>query len=133
MLKAKKNLDGTPNKGNNSTISSFIDLEDSVLASKVVSLGVSLGSSSEQVTEALKKLKSVEKGRLLERVQLEQQITQEDEASVDGDIDLQALNSLCNDLTDCVGDGECDLNDLPCPISPAKKKGSKGRRKKNKK
>ena len=43
MLKAKKNLDGTPNKGNNLTTSFFIDLEDPDLASKVVSLGVSLG------------------------------------------------------------------------------------------
>jgi hypothetical protein len=43
LLKAKKNLDGTPNKGNNLTTSFFIDLEDPDLASKVVSLGVSLG------------------------------------------------------------------------------------------
>jgi hypothetical protein len=68
---------------------------------------------------------------LLERVQLEQQITQEDEASADGDIDLHALSSLCNDLMDCVGDGECDFNDLLFPTSPTKKKGSRGRRKKN--
>lgn len=123
MLKAKKNPDGTPNKGNPSTVSSFINFENSVLASKVASLGVSLGSSGEQVNKALVRLKSVEKGRLHERVQLEQQTLQEDEGSVDGDIDLQALSSLCNDLTDCVGDGDCDLNDLQFSISPTNKRG----------
>jgi hypothetical protein len=132
MLKAKKNLDGTPNKGNPSSVSSFFNVENSVLASKVASLGVSLGSSGEQVNKALVRLKSVEKGRLHERVQLEQQNLQEDEGSVDGDIDLQALSSLCNDLTDCVGDGDCDLNDLQFSISPTIKKGSRGRKKKNK-
>jgi hypothetical protein len=96
MLKAKKNLDGTPNKGNPLSVSSFINVENSVLASKVASLGVSLGSSGEQVNKALVRLKSVEKGRLHERVQLEQQALQEDEGSVDGDNDLQALSSLCN-------------------------------------
>jgi hypothetical protein len=50
----------------------------------------------------------------------------------DDDQNLEILNNLCSEVTECLSDGECDLSDLHSTISQiAKRKPRGGKKKKN--
>ena len=115
-LKARKNLDDATNKCNSSQNLSFNKLVDSDIIARTSSLGVVLGKTEDAVLSTVKSLREIEITRMNESVSLKEgKINNLDEVttecSIDKGIDLQALNFLCSEITDCLCDGGCDPTD----------------------
>jgi hypothetical protein len=133
-LKARKNLDDTTNKGNSSQNLSFNKLVDSDIIARTSSLGVVLGKTEDAVLSTVNSLREIEITRMNESVSLKEgkinnlaEVTTE--SSIDEGINLEALNFLCSDITDCLCDGGCDPTDLQTPVSHMVKPRSTSRKK----
>jgi hypothetical protein len=131
--KAKKNLESVPEKGNSQQPLSFVSRDDSSLIASTKSLGVLLGSNVHSVFDALKSLKDLEFSRLADSTSFREDnpVLVEDVASVcstDDSVDLEALNLICSDVIEGLGDGGCDPLILQTLVSQS----SRGHPKRNK-
>ena len=129
-LKARKNLESSSIKGKESQPLSFDALDDSILLASTSALGISLGVNEHEVSCSLKSLKDVESHRLSEIFNLEESSKNlvDDVSSVcslEENMDLDALNLICAEITEDLGDGGCDPLCLQTPLSHYKKSRSK--------
>jgi hypothetical protein len=134
-LKAKKNLDSAPEKGKEPQPCSFISRDDSSLLNSAKSLGVVLGDNEQDILNSLKALRDIEGFRLVESKKLaEDNKVVVDDASTfcsnDDVLDLEALNLICSEISEWLGDGGCDPKCLQTPVS--QKKDSRRQKKKTK-
>jgi hypothetical protein len=95
---------------------------------------VVLGANEQEVSHSLSYLKDLEAQRLCERDTLlnHDLITVEETSSIcslEEKIDLEALNLICSEIAEDLGDGGCDPLCLQTPISQYKKKKYKSRKK----
>jgi len=132
-LKARKNLDTEPDKGKQPQPCSFISRDDSSLLNISKSLGVVLGDNDQDILNSLKSLRDVEFNRMNESLNLleENKVVVEDAStfcSNDDNIDLDALNQICSEISEGLGDGGCDPVCLQIPVS--QKKNSRPKKKK---
>jgi len=121
-LKAKKNLESATEKGKTQQPHSFISRDDSSLLSSTKSLGVVLGSNDHDIFNSLKCLKDIEHNRLLENAKLREEnfVLVEDASTVCSNediVDLEALNLICSEIAEGLGDGGCDPLILQTPVS----------------
>ena len=117
-MKARRNLEVVTPKGNATAPLSFTCFDESDLVSKASSLGVSLGSNHEQVAQTVFGFREIELQRVQDCATKTDNNKGEDGAETDDNsIDLEALTNLCGEITECLGDGECDLSDLHVPLS----------------
>ena len=135
-LKARKNLDTEPDKGKQPQPCSFISRDDSSLLNISKSLGVVLGDNDQDILNSLKSLRDVEFNRMNESLNLleENKVVVEDAStfcSNDDNIDLDALNQICSEISEGLGDGGCDHVCLQIPVS--QKKHSRPKKKKKNK
>ena len=133
-LKACKNLDSSPGEGNRFFTNSFHTVDDSILQSSINSLGIAIGSSEKEVSLSLTSLRDIEVHRLNENIRLEKDLFFDDAStlcSIEENIDLEALNFICSEVSEGLGDGGCNSLCLQTPVSP-KKRSHLGTRKKPK-
>jgi len=133
-LKAKKNLESALDKGKMQQPPSFISRDDSSLVNSTSSLGVVLGSNDHDIFNSLKCLKDIEHNRLLENAKLREEnfVLVEDASTVCSNediVDLEALNLICSEIAEGLGDGGCDPLILQTPVS--QKMRGRHRQKKN--
>jgi len=133
-LKAKKNLEFALDKGKMQQPPSFISRDDSSLVNSTSSLGVVLGSNDHDIFNSLKCLKDIEHNRLLENAKLREEnfVLVEDASTVCSNediVDLEALNLICSEIAEGLGDGGCDPLILQTPVS--QKMRGRHRQKKN--
>jgi hypothetical protein len=126
-LKAHKNLESMPDKGNEPQPCSFISRDDSSLLHTTKSLGVVLGDNKQDIFNSLKSLRDIEGHRMIESKKLveENKVMVDDASTIcfnDDNIDLEALNLICSEILKGQGDGGCDPKCLQTPVS--QKKGS---------
>ena len=112
-LKAHKNLDSSPGKGKGTQPNSFHTLNDSILLATTNSLGVVLGDNEQAVSHSLKSLRDLEFHRMNENDMLVEgnKILLDDVSTVcstEDNIDLEALNLICSEISKGLGDGGCD-------------------------
>jgi len=129
-LKARKNLESSSIKGKESQPLSFDALDDSILLASTSALGISLGVNEHEVSCSLKSLKDVESHRLSEFFNLEESSKNlvdvvSSVCSLEENMDLDALNLICAEITEDLGDGGCDPLCLQTPLSHYKKSRSK--------
>jgi hypothetical protein len=125
-LKARKNLDSSSSKGNKPQTSSFNTFDDPTLLATASSLGLVLGSNEQEVSNFLNSLRDLEGKRLSENELLvNRNVANVDETtsicSLDENFDLEALNLICSEITEDLGDGGYDTLCLQTPISHYKK------------
>jgi hypothetical protein len=125
-LKAHKNLDSSSSRGNKLQTSSFNTFDDPTLLAAASSLGLVLGSNEQEVSNFLNSLRDLEGKRLSENELLvNRNVANVDETtsicSLDENFDLEALNLICSEITEDLGDGGCDTLCLQTPISHYKK------------
>ena len=121
-LKAQQNLETQTKKGNLQQPLSFNSRDDSSILNAAMSLGVVLGNNEQSVLNSLKRLKDIEHNRLLEDALLRDENCglAEDASTVysnDDNVDLDALNLICSDIAEGLGDGGCDPLILQTPLS----------------
>jgi hypothetical protein len=136
-LKARKNLESSSIKGKETRPLSFDAIDDSILLASTSALGISLGSNEQEVSLSLKSLKDLESLRLSENFNLEvtNKILVDDVSSVcslEENMDLDALNLICAEITEDLSDGGCDPLCLQTPLSHFKKSKSSLNKKKAK-
>ena len=135
-LKARRNMDSSSIKG---TEPLYFDVfDDSSLLASTSSLGISLGANEQEVTLSLQHLRDIESTRMSESNSLKVDNSSllgdaSTVCSVDEDLDLDALNLICAEISEDLGDGGCDPLCLQTPISHLKKSRSKNNKKKLKK
>ena len=134
-LKARKNLNASSVKGNETLPHSFDILDDSMLLHTTSSLGISLGSNEQEVSLSLKSLRDIEFARMSANNSLEEKSKAmlDDTSTVcslEENMDLEALNLICVEISEDLGDGGCDPLYLQTPISHSKKSSSKLNKKK---
>jgi hypothetical protein len=134
-LKARKNLDASSVKGNETLPHSFDILNDSMLLPTTSLLGISLGSNEQEVSLSLKSLRDIEFARMSANNSLEEESKAmlDDTSTVcslEENMDLEALNLICAEISENLGDGGCDSLCLQTPISHSKKSRSKLNKKK---
>jgi len=134
-LKARKNLNASSVKGNETLPHSFDILDDSMLLHTTSSLGISLGSNEQEVSLSLKSLRDIEFARMSANNSLEEKSKAmlDDTSTVcslEENMDLEALNLICVEISEDLGDGGCDPLCLQTPISHSKKSSSKLNKKK---
>jgi hypothetical protein len=132
-LKARKNLDTSSDKGKETQPISFISRDDSTLLAATKSLGGVLGVNEQAVSNSLQSLRDLELYSLNvnERLVEGNKILLDDTSTIcsaDDNIDLEALNLICSEISEGLGDGGCDPVCLQTPVS--QKKGSHPRHKK---
>jgi hypothetical protein len=135
-LKAKKNLESVIDKGKTQQ-PPFITRGDSSLLDSTKSIGVVLSSTEHDVLKSIKCLKDLEYNRLLENAKLRDEnfILVEDastECSNDDNVDLEALNLICSEIAEWLGDGGCDPLILQTPVSLQKRGHPKQKKNQNK-
>jgi hypothetical protein len=127
--KARKNLDHSPPKGNDTQPFSFNSFDNSLLLQSASALGVSFGSNEREVSSSLQKFKDIESARLaVDSLPVITYLDADDLSSVcslDDRIDLEALNFICSEISEVLGDGGCDSKWSHTPISQSKKSASK--------
>ena len=133
-LKAKKNLESALDKGKMQQPPSFISRDDSSLVNSTSFLGVVLGSNDHDIFNSLKCLKDIEHNRLLENAKIREEnfVLVEDASTVCSNediVDLEALNLICSEIAEGLGDGGCDPLILQTPVS--QKMRGRHRQKKN--
>ena len=121
-LKAKRNMDTTPDKGKEPQPCSFISRDDSSLLNSATSIGVVLGDNEYEILNSLNSLRDLEKFRLSQNKKLvdDNNIVLDDASTVcsnDDGIDLEALNFICSEISEGLGDGGCDPKCLQTPVS----------------
>jgi hypothetical protein len=128
-MKAKKNLESTLDKGKFQQPPSFIFRDDSSLFNSTKSLGIALGNTDRDVFNSLKSLKDIEYNRIIEAKMREDNFVLVEEASTvcsnEDSVDLEALNLVCADIAEGLGDGGCDPLILHTPISQKNKRSPK--------
>jgi hypothetical protein len=112
-LKARKNLDASSFKGKETQSLSFDVLDDSVLLASSSSLGISLGTNEQEVSFSLKSLKEIESLRMAgsNNLGVETKCGIDDTSTVcslDENMDLEALNLICVEISEDLGDEGCD-------------------------
>jgi hypothetical protein len=125
-LKARKNLESSSIKGKETRPLSFDAIDDSILLGSTSALGISLGSNEQEVSLSLKSLNDLESHRLSKNFNLE--VTNKNlvddvssVCSLEENMDLDALNLICAEITEDLGDGGCDPLCLQTPLSHFKK------------
>ena len=107
-------------KSNVSQHSSFVPLSDDIIAERTASLGIVLGNNASEIVKTVYNLKELEERRLSEVVCLQNSLdTNTDNISVcsqDESIDLETLNLLWSEISECLGDGGCDPLVLQTPL-----------------
>ena len=136
-LKAHRNMDSSSIKGKEQPLS-FDVFDDSSLLAYTSTLGISLGANEQEVTLSLQHLRDIESTRMSESnlLKVDNSSLLGDAStvcSVDEDLDLDALNHICAEISEDLGDGGCDPLCLQTPISHLKKSRSKNNKKKLKK
>jgi hypothetical protein len=136
-LKARKNLESSSIKGKETRPLSFDVIDDSILLASTSALGISLGSNEQDVSLSLKSLKDLESHRLSKNFNLE--VTNKNlvddvssVCSLEENMDLDALNLICAEITKDLGDGGCEPLCLQTPLSHFKKSRSSLNKKKSK-
>jgi len=124
-LKTKRNMDTTPDKGKEPQPCSFISRDDSSLLNSATSIGVVLGDNEYEILNSLNSLRDLEKFRLNQNKKLvdDNNIVLDDASIVcsnDDGIDLEALNFICSEISEGLGDGGCDPKCLQTPVSRKK-------------
>jgi hypothetical protein len=133
-LKASKNLDSAPGKGKGTIPSSFHTLDDSILLARTKSLGIILGDNEQAMSLSLNSLRDLEALRMNgnDRVEEEKKIVLDDVStvcSIEDNIDLEALNLICSEISEGFGDGGCDPLCLQTPLSQNKRSRSRYKKK----
>jgi hypothetical protein len=135
-LKARKNLDSTAAKGNKPLPSSFHNLDDSVILATTDSLGINLGDDVSSVLDSVHSLKQIELQRFNDfcSSSKEEKRSCEENSSVcsEDNVDIDALNTICSEIAESLGDGGCDPLCLHTPLSQIKRRQPKGKQNKNK-
>jgi len=113
-LKARKNLNASSVKGNETLPHSFDILDDSMLLHTTSSLGISLGSNEQEVSLSLKSLRDIEFARMSANNSLEEKSKAmlDDTSTVcslEENMDLEALNLICVEISEDLGDGAVTL------------------------
>ena len=131
-LKARHNLEIANDKGKNPLTLSFISRDDTSLLLSVNSIGVRLGDDSAQIHNSLENLRNLELQHIAEFKTIDtsnKEILDDASAcSFEDSLDLDALNLICSEIAEGLGDGGCDPKGLQTPLSSVK-----GSRKKNRK
>jgi hypothetical protein len=134
--KARKNMDHSPPKGNDTQTFSFNSFDNSFLLQSASALGVSFGSNEREVASSLQEFKDRESARLSDDKLPDITCLDADDlssvCSLDDRIDLEALNFICSEISEVLGDGGCDSKCLHTPVSHSKKSASKSGKKSNK-
>lgn len=135
-LKARKNLDSTAAKGNKPLPSSFHNLDDSVILATTDSLGINLGDDVSSVLDSVHSLKQIELQRFNDfcSSSKEEKRSCEENSSVcsEDNVDIDALNTICSEIAESLGDGGYDPLCLHTPLSQIKRRQPKGKQNKNK-
>jgi hypothetical protein len=127
-LKARQNLEHTSGKGKDPQNISFVFRDDTFLFNSSKSLGILLGDNEFDMHNSLENLRQIERQRLHDsKLLMESNRLVADVASMvssnEEGIDLEALNFICSEIAEGLGDGGCDPKCLQTPIS--QNKGSK--------
>jgi len=133
-LKARKNLDTPLDKGKEPKTFSFNALDDSSFLATTNSLGVRLGNNEQEIALSIKLFKDLESTRISEaeqrvgntKIDLDEAVSV---SSIDDNLDLEALNLICADVSQGLGDGGCDPLCLQPPVSQNRKASNKKRNK----
>lgn len=138
QLKARRNLDSSSGKGKGSQPLSYNILDDSDFLSRANSLGVFLGNNEQEVSYSINAFRDLEFHRQNEVDQLVAGSKNNlDDAStvcsLEENLDLEALNFICSEISEGLGDGGCDPLCLQTPVSHKTKARSKNRKKIKKK
>jgi len=122
-VKASRNLEGTTSKGKGSKIASFNTFDVSTFLTNTNQLGVSLGNSVPEIESSVDFLRELESSRLAEAEQsstrkLNNALDDGQSMGSEGDIlDFEALNLICAEAAEVLGDGGCDPVCLRSPVS----------------
>jgi len=135
-LKARKNLESALDKGKLQQPTSFTSRDVSSLLTSSKSIGVVLGNNEHDIFNSLKCLKDIEFSRLNENDKLREDniVLVEDASTVcsnEDNLDLEALNLICSEIAEGLGDGGCDPLILQPPVS-LKTRGRPRHKKRNK-
>jgi hypothetical protein len=130
-IKAARNLDFTAEKGNNSKpLVSFVHFSNENVIDNLQSVGIVLGSSSDQITLSVEQIKEVELGRIVDAGSkdiISEVFDKEKEELENEEVDKLILNSLCCEIMDEVMDlGNAYPHD--CNITPRQKPSSTSKR-----
>jgi len=133
-LKARRNMDSSSIKGKELPLS-FDVFDDSSLLASTSTLGISLGANEQEATLSMQLLRDIESRRMSESkcLHVETNSLLGDASSVcslDENLDLDALNLICAEISEDLGAGGCDPVCLWTPISHLKKSRSKNKKKK---
>jgi hypothetical protein len=136
-LKAKKNRESTLDKGKMQQPPSFISRDDSSLFNATKSIEVILGNNEQDIFNSLKSLKDQEYIRMIEIAKLREEnfVLVEDASTIcsnEDSVDLEALNLICLEVAEGLGDGGCDPLILQTPISQKKRGRPRHKKKSNK-
>ena len=136
-LKAKKNLDMVIDKGKTQQPPSFVSHDNTSFINSSKSLGVVLGCNDYEILNSINLLKDVEYNRLVERAssRVENCDLVDDTSTVcsnDDSIDLEAINLICSDIAEGLGDEGCDPLILQSPVPYKNKERPKKHMNKNK-
>jgi hypothetical protein len=91
----------------------FISRDDSSLFNATKSIGVILGNNEHDIFNSLKSLKDQEYIRMTEIARLREEnfVLVEDASTIcsnEDSVDLEALNLICPEVAEGIGDGGCD-------------------------
>jgi len=133
-LKARRNLDSSSAKGKESQPMSFNILDDSDLLARTNSLGVILGNNEQEVLCSLNNLRTLERHRLneVDHLVVGNKCNLDDASTVcslEDNLELEALNFICSEISEGLGDAGCDPLCLQTPVSQTTKASSKNRKK----
>jgi hypothetical protein len=143
-LKARKNLEEFTPKGN-SEIPSFNLFNDELLVEMSNQIGVNLGNSQDAISQSISMLRQheilwsksvIDLGNTLDesgQVVQNCNVTDHDEnsvGSIEDNPDIEALNLICEEVAECLGDGGCNPFDLQTPVSLNKNKSVKKKKSK---
>jgi hypothetical protein len=125
LPKPNKNLSNSP---------SFISRDDSSLLNATQSIGVVLGNNEQDVFNSLKILKDQEYNRMTENAKQREEnfVLVEDASTIcsnEDSVDLEALNLICLEVAEGLGDGGCDPFILQTPASQKKRRHHKHKNK----
>jgi len=134
-LKARRNLDSSSAKGKESQPMSFNILDDFDLLARTNSFGVILGNNEQEVLCSINNLRTLERHRLneVDHLVVGNKCILDDASTVcslEDNLELEALNFICSQISEGLGDGGCDPLCLQTPVSQTTKASSKNREKK---
>jgi hypothetical protein len=127
-IKAARNLDFNPKKGTKTTShASFLQFSDEHVVDNLCTIGISLGSNMESISNSVACVREAEIKRL-DTISNEDKISsvfdkEEKEELEAEEVDKLILNSLCSEIMDEVMDLG-DFYPLDCKITPGKKSSS---------